>query len=101
MARVRDRGAFFLHPLLLGIGSRVNDFRFGRQLKWGQTRASVVTAAKKLGGIILTPRDGNVIYVRFMDISGFTGVGGTEYDLTFDTNSRLSAWQTELWMSQL
>jgi hypothetical protein len=92
---------FFLHPLIFGLGNRISDIRFGHQLKPGKDRASIETVARQLGGIILTPRNENVVYVRLMDVSGLTGVGGREYALTFDANSHLLGWRTEGWMSQL
>jgi hypothetical protein len=94
--------AFFLfHPFIIGLGYRINDYRFGNNLKAGQTRASIEGSANRLGAFLLAPRCGNELYVRFRDISGIYGSSGTEYNLTFDADSRLVTWRTESWMSYL
>jgi hypothetical protein len=89
---------FFAHPFLLGLGGRINEYRFQHDLRNGMSRAESVALARGLGapswGIGL---GADTALVQFVDFSTLCMIGGRSFELSFDNRSRLMDWTVTDW----
>lgn len=92
-------GIFILvHPWVLGIQGRINEYRFGQMLRSGMSRAEVRDLETNLGAtqnpccIMDSP------VARFDDFVFFCYVSGTQYILSFKgRHYSLGNWTAEKW----
>lgn len=92
---------FLLHPLLVGIPGRIDSFRFGRHLSYGQPSDEVEklrnATSPENGRLPFSESYGSPVVIRYMTWGSFCIEGGEQYALVFDSEQRLRSWSVEDW----